>query len=384
MAHETSHRRTWLRSLVCAAWIYVGAAFAAENLPLIPDNVSLLDNSLLWDRQILVRTGLGYKDNVLLSPFRPVGSGFFKSGLEATLLRLPTEGLHFVASVEGEDIRYFRSGTLDAEQSLLAMTQLKKDWGAGWQAGLTVEYAYVDQVQDISVSENVAARAKVQGHIISVHPALRRDWGTNWWTQMELSATRRLLAVPIDDDWNAGPKLTLGHSVSERSELRMSGGLLNWRYDTRVDTDATGAGIAGTHRERWIYKTDLTWQHYWDEARRWRSTTALAFDYNMENGAGYFDYRKYEVTEQLRYLARGWEARTRVELGYYEFPVRGISSSPSAKFHRTNLTVNLRAEKRVAKFLKIYGEFEHERSISNEAFEEYTVNTVLGGLEWEF
>jgi len=45
---------------------------------------------------------------VLLSPSAAQGSGFFSSGLDLTIFRLPLNGLAFNLTVTGDDVRYWR------------------------------------------------------------------------------------------------------------------------------------------------------------------------------------------------------------------------------------------------------------------------------------
>ena len=374
------------RSLLgCGLGLFVWGAFAAEEkLALIPDDVSLLGGSLLWDKDISVRTGFGYKDNVLWSPFHPQGSPFLANGLEVMVIRLPADGLLFSFFLDGNDTRYLRSVGVDKEQTLMSVAQVKKDFWDNWQLGAALQYSYVDQVQDLSLTESQLASAQVQGHGITFRPSLRRNLTTNWWVQLEVPVTRQLLSAPLDNFWQIGPKLTLCRELGRVSELRLSYAAFHIGYDHRAETDAAGNDIPGTRLERWTHKVELAWQRSWDEARHWRTTTTLGFDDSVDNAAGYFDYRRYGVAEELRYQAGTWDIRAKADVSYYDFPVRTISTSDVTLFNKWNLSLRLRAEKRLASFLKVYAEYEHERSLSNEDFEKYSVNTVLGGLQWEF
>ena len=123
---------------------------------------------------------------------------------------------------------------------------------------------------------------------------------------------------------------------------------------------------------------------------RYRDGEAGAFDllYTRHKG-GVYRYMLRQcgergVAEELRYQAGTWDIRAKADVSYYDFPVRTISTSDVTLFNKWNLSLRLRAEKRLASFLKVYAEYEHERSLSNEDFEKYSVNTVLGGLQWEF
>ena len=76
-----------------------------NGLELIPDKPKLWSESFLWDKDITLRAGIGYKDNVLSSPSAPQGSGFFTSGLDLAIFRLPLNGVGFDLTVTGDDAR---------------------------------------------------------------------------------------------------------------------------------------------------------------------------------------------------------------------------------------------------------------------------------------
>src|SRR5690349_18239069 len=118
-----------------------------NNLALIPEDDSIWKESLLWDKDVVLRAGFGYKDNVLLAPSAPQGSPFFTSGLDLTIFRLPLDGLEVNLSIVGDDVRYTRHpGGLSGEDLFLASAQVQRYFSGVWRAGLELRYSYVDQV----------------------------------------------------------------------------------------------------------------------------------------------------------------------------------------------------------------------------------------------
>ena len=90
------------------------------------------------------------------------------------------------------------------------------------------------------------------------------------------------------------------------------------------------------------------------------------------------------MSEQLRFQTQIWEIRAKVGLAHYAYPVQTLTVLDPSKFHRTILTANLRLERRLAKYLKLFGEYEREVYLSNEVLDRYEVNTISGGFNWEF
>ena len=61
-----------------------------------------------------------------------------------------------------------------------------------------------------------------------------------------------------------------------------------------------------------------------------------------------------------------------------------VSDTDLRKRHRTDLTLALRGERQLAKHVRLYAQYDYERTDSNSALDEYTVNTVSGGVAVEF
>jgi hypothetical protein len=366
--------------LLCA----LPSSWCADELPLIAEDTPLLDSSLFWSKEVTAHAGFGYKDNVLLSPFQPVSSPFFKGEFEASMIRLPLDGLQLSFLLAGEDVRYTRNVYDNPEQSLVAFAQVKKDLGDRWQVGLTTAYFYLDQLQDVSITETTLARARVRGHSLTVRPSVRRTLGSNWWVQLEASGQRWLLDQPLDDYWQCGPRLALTRALGTATEISLSYSALDHLYDTQMTTDAAGTPIPGTHLERWGHKTELGWQNYWDTRRHWRTLTSLSFERDIDNGAGFYDFSLYTVAEQIRYSTKTWDIRVRAALGYYDFPVRTVTENPGVTLHQTQVSLGLRVERHLSKLVTIYGQVAQDWSLSNERFEQYHVFTAVGGVGVEF
>ena len=357
-----------------------------EGLKLIPDNVSLLPASAYWTQVINVSAGLGYRDNITLSPFAPAGSGFFALGLQAMAVQLPRNDWQFTLFFDGEDIRYFRPvQDVDHEDTVLALAEARKDLGPDWQFSTALQYVFVDQVQDVSLSEADTAQARVIGQILTLRPGVRWNLGqSNWWLQLEIPLVREWMQAPLDSAWQIGPKLMLRHPLGSRSELRLTYMTFWQPYDNRTQSDTLGNDIPDTHLAFWQQRAELAWDYYWDARQRWRASTGVGFDLNHDNGAGYFDYRTYRLSEQLRYRAGTFEARLRISAGYRDFLVRTVDDAGDTGVHQSLWNVNVHLEKGLASFLKVYAEYDYDRSLSNQDFEEYHVNTIRGGVTWEF
>ena len=123
---------------------------------------------------------------------------------------------------------------------------------------------------------------------------------------------------------------------------------------------------------------------HWDRERHWRTTTKLGFKHNDDNGSGYFNYARGQVSEQLRWRNDGWEIAGTARVNYYQFPVQTVSTTDPRRREQFDLTLNLRAERHFGETVKLFVEYDRERTLSNVPSDRYAVNTVSGGLNFEF
>jgi hypothetical protein len=383
----------------------------------VAQKLALPTSVAFWDKSLNVRAGFGYKDNVLLSATDPIDSAFFQSGIEVSLWRLPREGWEFSFYLDGTDWRYFASPhfRIDTnlppeelaqaqaarkqlehdfgdEQFVTVLAQVKRRLAETWTAAASVQYFYQNQVFDATDSLGAFATVKAQGHGLAARPSLRRDLPRNLWVELEGEAGRQFLASPLDNEWNGGPKLTLGRSYGRRSELTGSFRSDVRYFDTRRQFDSDGFAIPDTHLRFWQHTAELRWQHHWDQDRRWRTTTRLTYAWNEDNGPGFYDYARYRFSAQVRYRTRGWELSAQARVSHYDFDVQQVAlpgDEPGsvrgfAPRRKTDFEFSLRGERSLTRSLKIFGEFAHDRSDSNQTFNNYFANSVLLGFDWAF
>lgn len=337
-----------------------------------------------WDVSYELRLGAGYKDNLLLDNVASEDSAFIRAVGEVSIVRLPLDGTEFVFLFSGEQTRYWEAQTVDQESLLITVAQIKKYWADDWVAGIAFQHLYQDEVFDASVTETSRATLRLKGHVLRVRPALRRNLPRNFWLETELALDREEVAAPLDDSWDGGPKLTLGRDYGHRSNVSLGYEFNHRAYDQRVALDALGLTTNGKGLTFEQHEVRVENRHYWDAARAWRSTTRLGFAASEDNGGGYFNYRRYQLAEQLRFVRKPWELQAQTRLSYYDYPIQTVSLADPATRRKLLLTLEFRAEWTFARHWKFYGSYEHERSLSNLVVDEYQVNTVGAGVNWAF
>jgi hypothetical protein len=338
----------------------------------------------LWDCSVSVRAAAGYKDNLMLSNKGAQDSAFWRSGLDLMLFRLPSGGAEYSFFFSGDDWRFISGEQPDKEQTFFAVAQAEREIDGRWGYGCSLQYFYQDQVLDASITETNLFPIQVQGHGLAVRPGARLNIGHGAWAEVEFPLNRYYFAEPLDDYWEGGPRFVLRRPYGRQSEMSVSYEIGQRRYDTRLRTDADGYSIEGTSLEFMVQRAEFAWSHYWETKRRFRTVLKGGFESNQDNGSGYFDYKRYFASLGLRWKSGAFEARASGSLGVYDYSVQPGAEGLDPKRAKTTVTLDASLGLNLSKRLRAFAEFEHEESLANIPFDNYRVNTVCSGLEWEF
>ena len=357
--------------------LFAATVASAQTNEFLPEEPSA------WDKSLNLRAGFGYKDNLALSPTNREHSIYILSGLDLTLLRLPLDGRQFTFFVTGEDTRFLQGHEVKYEQFLAAMAEFKTDFAPNWNAGALLQYTYQNQIFDVSTIEATLGPVRVEGHRIGFLPSLRWDFHKEFWLQAEAGFARQFFKEPLDDYWEPAGRLTLGHSYGFRSAVSLGYDIRQLIFDTREQVAPDGTVLAGRPLEYRQHEVELSLRHNWDAKRRWRTNTRFSFQLNDDNGPGFYDYRRYQISQQIRYVEGPWDLKGSAKASYYDFLIQPATASDLSPRAKTLLTFSLHADRKLTKYLKLFVEFEHERSLSNRPTEEYHVNRVVGGIDFE-
>ena len=336
-----------------------------------------------WDSTVNVRSWAGYKDNVLLGNVVKEDSPFIGAGLDLVILRLPTSGTEFSLFASGEYVHFSAAPSADMEELLMAQSQVKQDLGDAWTASMSVDYLYFDQIFDASALDREAAIVRAQGHSLGTKLGLRKDLANGYWFSVEAGGSRQQFKEFLDDYWEGGPVFTVTRDFNYKSGVGLSYEFRKRSHDTRSPRDLEGRLLEGT-LEFYRHELMLDWRQHWGKAHRWRTVTKLGFERNFDNGSGYYDHFRPMLAEQIRYRAPTWELKAEIKVSRYDYDLQPVSDTDPAVRQKTGLAFTLRGEKELWKHVKLFSEFGHERSISNLATDEYTVNTGFAGIDLEF
>jgi len=380
-----------------AAALGIGAAWADEPTTAKPSSESdpdwevwLAEEAALeeefgrWDHDLDLRLGGGHKDNVGLGHTVREASPFVAGGADWTFLSPLLSPTRFLLLVSGDLRTYLDAKTTDREALLMAQAELSRSWGETWQGALRVQYSYLDQVYDVSATEAEYSTLPVRVHALAVRPSVRCDLGKRWWLELEPQAARSIVRQPLDNYWEAGPRLTLGRSIGRQTELRFSYAYAYRPYDARPQRDAAGSTLAGTSLAFARQRIEARLERYWGDRRRWRSSLTYHYEANRDNGPGYFDFDRHGAGPSLRYRSQDWEISAYARAYSYDYAVQRASLTDASSRSRFELTCGVRVEAGLVGRLKGYLEYERDQTWSNQELDAYDANTVMAGLAYGF
>jgi hypothetical protein len=364
------------------AMIWPGGAVAKAAEPATNEFIPDLPN--LWVRDVELRASVGYKDNLTLSRTATEKSVLIGSGADVTIARLPLDGKQFTFLLSVDDTRYPQGNQVTHEDLVVALAQFKTDLSQSWRLGLDGRYVYQDQVVDTSIIETNLTATLIRGHGLALMPNVRWTFTRDTWLELSGTAQRQFYREPLDDYWEDGPKLMLGRDYGHRSSLTLAYSWNRRDYDTREQISLSGTNLPGTELRFFQHDVEFAWRHNWDARRRWRTSTRLGFQANADNGPGFYDYRRYLVAQQLRYVAPGWELKVQGRVSYYDFDAQRVSATDPELRQKAIVSASLRGQKRLGKHWSLFAEYEYEQSLSNRSLDEYRANRVAAGLGVEF
>jgi hypothetical protein len=379
----------WTLALFAAlagATVPAALAYAVEPSPELPaPSLELPPASSGWESTFTVKAGVGYKDNLTLAPDPLESSPFVGTALEAFAVHRSESANQLLGLLTFEDARYWQGKTVNHEDLGIAQGEWRRFWPNDWQAALGVEGIYIDQVVDLSVTETNREPLPVRGWTLTARPGARRELSDRTWLVLELPVARQLYdGSSLDDYWEGGPKILVAQALGDRIEASLAYAFTHRGYDEEPGRDASGNVISNTVRSAAQHDIVGAWKQYWDQQRRWRSVTKLGYRHSSDNLSGYFDYERYSISQEVRFQTAAWEFSAEAQLAKYRYPVQTVSDTDLSKRRRADLTVALRGERQLVKHVRLYVQYDYERTDSNLSFDEYTVNTVSGGVAVEF
>jgi hypothetical protein len=357
---------------------------AGESLP--PELQAELDKLLrTWQPSAAARTSLGWRDNVLLSPFDPIERGFARGELEAMLLRPMQNRWEFISFLNGDVLRYFSPPPeAGGEQQWSLHTEGR--WQPVKPARLALKAAgYLrDMVIDLSETEalRVVAPTRVRGGYATA--ATRVTLG-----QFQVEPSVQVKRTDYRDYSGDYDEVRSGGRVEWRRSdaLAISAGWFESHrgYDERTQFSASGRPLSGS-RLRFRQKDgELKVRTGWAGGGEWKVTAYIGRLENRDRASGYFDYDQKRGRLDVDWTHASWRINLNADARRMDYLLQtvGAGLTPPPRISDDH-EITLRTERELNSSWMIFGEHRWERSRSNEIEFRFKANTVLAGVQRSF
>jgi hypothetical protein len=341
-----------------------------------------------WITATTLRTSVGWRDNVLLSPFAPLGRAFGRGEVETMLVRPQHGPWEFVSFLNGEVVRYFSppAETGGEQQWVL---HLEGRWQPVDPLRLSLKaVGYLrDLVVDLSETEarRVVAPTRVRGGYVTLAPRLMLPGHFRFEPLVVAKRSDYRDYAGDYDETKAGGRLEWRRTDA----LVLSAGWfdLRRRYSQRNEYTAGGRALAGTQLRFRQREGELKVRSTFKgrDGAEWTAALGAGRLENRDGASGYFDYNQQRARLELGWRRAPWRVNLEGEarrLDYLNQTV-GAGLAPPARLHDDH-DLLLRVEREFNPRWTLFLEHRWERSRSNEVEFSYRANTALAGVQRAF
>lgn len=362
-----------------------GAAPAAADAAALTAEEEALLAALLgspWQRSTALRGAVGWRDNVLLSAFRPLARSFGQAELESLWMRPLGPRAEFVVFLNGEVLRYFSPpAESSGEQLWFAHAELRWSPAAPVRLAAKADAFLQDSVLDLSETEasRLVAPTRSRGAFGTVSARLSLPAGVTLEPLAQVKHTdyREFpgdYSEPVGGlrvEWASGPRWRAGLAGHAR-----------WRrYADRPAYTAGGRPLPGTRLR--FRQREAEARIEWNSAGRGSARLVTGWLQNRDTTSGFFDYDQQRVRMELTWQPAPWRIVLHGEARRIEYRVQtvGVGIAPPPRIE-DGFETRLRLERSLGRTWTIFTEHAWDRSRSNAAEFSYRMNTVLAGAQW--
>jgi hypothetical protein len=352
-----------------------------EQLELDAEIAALLDSP--WEHTVTIRTAIGYRDNLLLSAFAPVGRGFAQAEIEGFAWRLPLSKWEMIAFLNGSIARFFSPpAETSGEQQWFGHGEFRWLPMKPLRLSLAGDIYYQDTVLDLSETQAVREVVPTRVHgallglgsrwdlpfgfsispLVQVHRSLYHDFPGDY---DEIKSGGRA-------EWKHAKGFAISAAYFERSRA----------YADRPAVTAGGRPLPGTQLHFHQHQGELKAADSWERFGRWSVAGTVSALENRDGASGYFDYREKRAELEIEWERTAWNVTLRGDAKRREYLVQtvGVGITPSRRVDDT-LEVSARVARSWRKVWSVYLEERWERSRSNEEDFSYRANTSILGVQ---
>lgn len=343
------------------------------------ENLAPFSSDFIWAWDTSISLGAGYKKNILYSSIYKEDNPFLRTQADVMLFGLWNDNQALTGYLDIENNHYFALNEGDDENIIMAHVEWQENLNQTLQLGLSGGYSYFRLFFDTSVSDLEQDTTVLKEHIFEFSPYLEKEWDEKWTTDGRLRLIRNVYADSIDNSTEFESELGLAFRYGYASKVRLSYIWNRNEYDDRNVKTPEGEEVTGKDLLRKSHQIKLKSKHAWDAHRVWTSQTELGVEVCEDNYEGFDDYNRFKAAEKISFQKEKWTVAAGMALSRYDAGNRKMSED-DIDYITTTATFEVRNA--IRPHWTIFFESEHEMQYYKE-FKDYTVTTVLLGLQWQ-
>jgi len=369
-----------LRTPLLAA-VMLAATSAAQT----PGGIPALPPESRLQRAEVIRTSVGWRDNVMLSPFSPLGRAFLRGEAES-FLALNRRDWRLISLLSGDVLRYFAPPAESAgEQQWFAHLEARWQRWAAWRVSLKADGFLQDVVSDLSETEAVRTvlATRVRGAFATIGTRVELPAALSLEPFFQVKRVDYAL-IPGDYDESRGG-FRLEWRAAPRLLFSLVGVSQDRSYATRQQHTAGGRPLAGTQLRFGQDDAVLRAETGWTLGGEWKAALAAGEGRNRDGASGFFDFDQRHGRLELGWRPGSWRLALDAEARRTDYLVQtvGAGIAPPPRISDGFMS-RLRLERTLPGGWGAFGEFAWERARSNEREFSYRSHGVSGGVQREF
>ncbi|MEM9160040.1 MAG: hypothetical protein AAGB46_13425 [Verrucomicrobiota bacterium] len=333
-------------------------------------------------RDFSASLGIGYKENVLYSEVLPQDSMFSYADLEGMAKgEMFNLGAEWTLMGLGEFRHYNDIDGVPDETFGLVLGEFSKSIGLFGEAGLGVQYLYVNQAFDATfdIVEERRAILKVQ------EPELYAKWRSLFWEfeyTVKISTSRMYFSDRTDDYETDSLEFELDYELGERDVLILTLEGLRRNYVERLARIQTGETVAGFRRKMDSISAELEWERSY-KLGDWSGTIGLEgkLSERRDGFAGYYDRDRRKFGLECEFEHGGWYLSADVAYTESDYLVQVTELGDAVKTEGWVGALNI--EKDLNETWAAFLQLDLDKEDSNESLFSYEANSLMLGFTFK-
>lgn len=374
--------------VICAISLVLAQALGQEvvtntETALATEPAAVVALQPTWIAWGSVYTGLGFRDNVLLSHVSEERSVFLRGGIDATAWNVRRDRVDFWASVRASGTRYFSAQPANHEEQVFLLSELNYRTSPVFKFSLDGSASYSHLIYDVSETDLLQDVSEIKRSSAGLGPKIRWTPRPAWWIEAQSVVRRETYPDGFNNRSVLDSSLRFGWKPGPRFEASLAG--QEWRrdYDVREQYSITGrpdGGRLGIVEHEGELRLNVTL----DAASRWKSTTRASVARFADNGTGFLDYDERKVRQEIEWTADNWLVELEASARRLEYRLQKVGIGDPPPRVRDAYYARLAIERKLTPRWTVYAEYSWERNRCNDPVASYSMNEGLLGLRWNW